>query len=586
MKYTRLFLFLIISFFFLTFASAQERLSLNGKDIFYKNKPIYLHGANTIAEINKINESDAENFRLMGMNFVRLLIDIDTEIDINDNEGDGDFIKQSALDNWKTVTHWFTSRKIWVNVELRSNDYDLSTSDFWILNSPLHHKIRKVWKGLVSTLKNENYIAAWGILAEHGQAKRTTLKEIFKPIMMSIDSLDGNTPFTFGPKLNSIDYYDFVKYDDLYWPEYANRIIYQINHLHPKPFINKDPSKGYDPATWWYHRTDGQNGAGADNDGSMNKAGNIAHFTPGFIWRDHYNAPIYIDQWGCDFTQPGYLDYERDMLEIFKENGNIPNTRWTYFMSGARGIMTDFYGSWELHKPLFDFFSLSNNEDLIWPHEVSVSEPNAADNHLTTEASKNTLPWNIDFKFSAPFASNKIELWNGNSDFTEDPSNINVYASNDSSNWTLLANLPVSFAGRRSQYISTSFINTSSYIFYRAQILNNNGGSKTILTNLEFFPNSQTLVTNLEKEIISNTNRNTFQNGFLINLNITNDILLKTYDLQIALINSFGQIIESKNLDAIEVGSVNIFDLSHQQDGIYFVKVTGNNINLISKHIK
>jgi hypothetical protein len=250
---------------------ALERLTIKGKNILYKDSVVFLHGANTIAQINKIKESDAENFRLLDFDFVRLLIDIDEELDLNDTEGDGDYIKQSALNDWKTVTAWFTIRQIWVYVEMRSNTYDVATSDFWVAGSVLHNKWIKMWKSLVNTLKGNDYIAGWGILAEHAQSKRSTVKESFGPIMKAIDSLDGKTPFSFGPKLNNIEYYDTTVYTDWYWPEYANRIIYQINHLHPKPYIAKDTLKGYNPETWWYHRFDGQDGLGSDNDSAMNK---------------------------------------------------------------------------------------------------------------------------------------------------------------------------------------------------------------------------------------------------------------------------------------------------------------------------
>lgn len=469
---------------------SQKRLTLEGKEIQYQGAPIFLHGANTIAETGKITEADAENFKLMGMNFVRLLIDIDAEADWNDTEGDGNFVKESAINNWETVTSWFTSRNIWVVVEMRSNDYDLSDSDFWIPGSAMHSKWKKIWITLAARLQPQDYIACWAILAEHGQNSRVKTKDAFRPIMESLDSITGgNTPFSFGPKLNGVEFYDTAQYADWYWPEYANRIIYQVNHLHPKPYINNDPAKGYDPLTWWYHRTDGQDGDGADNDDSMHKAGTVAHLAAALAWRDYYNAPIFIDQWGCAFNQPGYMDYERDMLDICKENGNIPNTRWTYYMGNERGIMTEYYGQWELHAPLTDFFKLNYVQGMNWPYELAVSDYNASDNHITTDAIGTNLPWNIDFKFSAPFACNKIELWNGNGDATEDPTEVIVYGSNDSLNWVNLATINgISFSGRRAQFFSTSFSNTSSYQYYRASITANAGASATVVSNLEFFP--------------------------------------------------------------------------------------------------
>jgi len=468
---------------------ALERLTLSGKNILYKGEPIQLSGINTIAEINKISESDAENIQNMGFNFVRLLLDIDAELDLDDVEGDGDYLKQATVDNWKTIAHWFTSRGIWVHVEMRSNTYDLPTTELWTVGSPMHTKWIAMWKSLVRNLKDEDYIACWGILAEHSQSKRSDIKNVFQPVMQAIDSLDGTTPFTFGPKLNNIDYYDTAQYTDWYWPEYADRIIYQINHLHPKPYINKDTAKGYDPSTWWYHRTDGQDGEGADNDDAMHKQGTLNHLARGFAWRDYYNAPIYIDQWGCDYTQPGYLDYERDMVEIFLEQGMLPNARWTYYQTNGRGIMTDSLGTLTLQGPMKDFFTSCYVAGQTWAYETAASDPAAADNNITTDAVGSNLPWNIDFRFDSAFAANRIELFAGNLTGAEDPAAVTVYGSNDSTAWTELAQVSgISFAGRRGQYTSPAFTNTTRYRFYRASCTANNGGTATALSNLEFFP--------------------------------------------------------------------------------------------------
>lgn len=569
---------LLLSFIlFLSFLSSfsLEKLTIQGKRILHNDTAIFLRGANTIAETGKISESDAENFKAMGMNFVRLIIDIDTEADWADTEGDGNYIKESALNDWETVTSWFTTRKIWVVVEMRSNDYDLADTDFWVPGSALHGKWRKIWITLAARLKNQDYIAAWAILAEHGQGNRTKVKDAFRPIMESLDSITGgNTPFSFGPKLNSIEYYDTANYTDWYWPEYANRIIYQINHLHPKPYINNDTLKGYDPATWWYHRTDGQDGDGADNDDSMHKAGTEAHLAPGLAWRDFYNAPIYIDQWGCAFIQPGYMDYERDMLDIFRENDSIPNTRWTYYMANERGIMTEYYGTKELHAPLTDFFTLNYTQGMNWPYEIAVSNPNAADNHITTEASNNYLPWNIDFKFSSPFACNKIELWSGNTGSAEDPTQVEVLGSNDNISWTLLATISgISFSGRRAQYFSPSFSNSSSYQYYRANIIANGGGSNTVLSNLEFFPAAvSTPPTSIKNTVV--------EKGFAVS-QWGNKLLLTVPSteqvIRVAIINASGQLMKTENNISKKAGETYSIDIAGFKPGIYMVSLINTN---------
>jgi len=84
------FVFSLLALFSTIFLNSQERLTIDGKQILYNNQPIYLQGINFLAEIDKLEESDADTIHAMGMNFVRLIIDVDTKLDLNDTEGDGD----------------------------------------------------------------------------------------------------------------------------------------------------------------------------------------------------------------------------------------------------------------------------------------------------------------------------------------------------------------------------------------------------------------------------------------------------------------------------------------------------------------
>jgi len=398
--------------------------------------------------------------------------------------------------------------------------------------------------------------------------------------MQAIDAIDGNTPFTFGPKLNNINYYNISQYTDLYWPEYTNRIIYQINHLHPKPFINKDPQIGYNPSTWWYHRTDGQDGEGADNDDAMHKAGIIAHLNPGINWRDYYNAPIYIDQWGCDFTQPGYLDYERDMLEIFQELDHLPNTRWTYYMSGERAIMNNVFnpGVWQIHKPLFDFFALANIGNLIWPYEIATTNYNISDNNITTNAISPILPWTIDYEFSQPFVCDKIELWNGNTFEDEDPNSITVFGSNDGVSWSFISVISnITFYERMTQYVSPKFNNSIAYKHYRAVITSNNGGESTIISNLDFFPASPINTLGIEDEKYFTKNYSTFPNPVINKLTILPKDISKAFEIEIYDFTG-------KRLLSCE--TISQIDFSNFSSGVYLIKITQDSTVWQEKIIK
>jgi hypothetical protein len=254
------------------------------------------------------------------------------------------------------------------------------------------------------------------------------------------------------------------------------------------------------------------------------------------------------------------------MLEIFAENGQIPNTRWTYYMSGARGIMNDYSGTWNIHQPLFDFFKASS-AGFIWPHEVAVSDENAADNHITTYATSNILPWNVDFKFSTPFISNKIEVWSGNTTANDDPQNIDIYGSSDSLNWTLITNINnISWSQRQAQYTSPSFNNNQAYLYYRAQMKTNHGGAQTIISNLEFFPSAQNSPTST---IYKNTSESKLDWNYspqsqVLTLNTPNQT-----HFQLHLFSTQGSLIQTIPSTNIRQNQIQLKSLP---SGVYFIR--------------
>ena len=81
---------------------AQKRLSINGKQIMYEGTSVNLQGMNVLADTNKLSEADVQAMADMGVNFVRLLFDVNVPFDEFDSEGDGDYLNNKQLNDWKT----------------------------------------------------------------------------------------------------------------------------------------------------------------------------------------------------------------------------------------------------------------------------------------------------------------------------------------------------------------------------------------------------------------------------------------------------------------------------------------------------
>ena len=287
------------------------------------------------------------------------------------------------------------------------NDCDSNSATFYdsVTPSDRYKKFRSFWVQLATAFKDTDYIAGYGILAEPS-ASRTAISSPDDPVPQPVTMLttfqsalmnkinaagsvgDTWTPFWVGTDFN----YDTLqfRYEDYDYLAnlYPNRVVYVVNCLMPKPWIQdgKTPASGGIPNDWpypWdecYGPSVGSHGGTPgspisypqtpppNNDFSFllvrsqedidngiqawqyetifNKRraevenGNYASLlNPEFLswYLNTYalgfaaakNVPLVLDQFGASTDATGYLTYEHDLLSLV-ETSRMHWTRWGY----------------------------------------------------------------------------------------------------------------------------------------------------------------------------------------------------------------------------------------------------------------
>ncbi len=348
---------------------APRRLTIDGIQVLDpEGHPVRLRGVN----VQGVNAQDvatiADTFHL---NMVRLRISYIPENRSGDDTGFTEAYRQQ-VDQWVELLR---ARGIWMVLEMRANDNVTHDPAFYDTSrtAPCSKPTScadfgaylKAWRYLASRYRSTDYIAGYGLLAEPS-AERTgqpdphmMLLDFQKTLMREISLIDERTPFFVGPNYN----YDTMEYvQDAYYeqlmPTYRNRLVYEVNFLAPKEWIQDGtwtlpstvpPTYPFpDPADPVEYDTLLQGGAPGD---SMEKTFNNRRvengnyqktLSKGFIpwylqWplrfqRDH-QVPLYVDQFGACTDSSGQLAYEGDLVDFFEARG-LHWSRWSYNAAG------------------------------------------------------------------------------------------------------------------------------------------------------------------------------------------------------------------------------------------------------------
>lgn len=349
---------------------APKRLTIVGKCVLDENLvPIRLRGANVELPTPAVVGDLKTNLQ---MNFVRLRISFEPPNIELGQPGNLTAAFRADIASWVSN---LTSQGIWVNLEGRTDDPHSTDPAFYQTNTTNFAEYREFWRYLASTYKTNDYIAAYGLLAEPsaergknyepdapGEPVRTLT--IFQRALMDMISAptnsggagDTNTPFIVGPAFN----YDTLQYR---YPgyftnlaAYSNRMIYAVNFLTPKPWIKDGTNSAgtwlsypQPPLTNFNALIEDDPNTTADDllppelryneriDLPDNQAGAL---NPQFIawylgharqFAETFQVPMYVDQFGATtaVTNNGELLYEQDVIDFVEAQG-WHWARWSY----------------------------------------------------------------------------------------------------------------------------------------------------------------------------------------------------------------------------------------------------------------
>jgi hypothetical protein len=351
------------------------------------------------------------------MNLLRLRISFTPETrDPDPNSSTGGFKPDYAAD----IARWVElarRRGLWMVVEMRVNDKVARSPDFYDTRKtgpctdqgadtcPNFYYYQKAWTFLADKLRTVDYIAGYGLLAEPSADKaygsrdeaRHRLTDFQLALMRAISAKDAVTPFFVGPNYN----YDTLEYDvqDANSPnneyftklqDFRGRLVYEVNYLVPKDWIQSGnwpaPLQSGNPADkpeYPYPRPHdgyrslldgGLDGEPPERTFNRNLEASRTNYEkalspPMGAWylqwpigfRDKFDVPVYVDQFGASSNAKGQVGYEHDLLCIFEATG-LHWTRWSY--NAGRDPTRTLQPDEPLNAPIIGFYSNLKPTDL------------------------------------------------------------------------------------------------------------------------------------------------------------------------------------------------------------------------------
>jgi hypothetical protein len=228
---------------------APKRLTIQGRTLLDpQGRELRLRGVN----VNGLDAAEGATIAgQFNMNTVRLRITYskDTRADTPSGFKD-DYLKN--IDAWVAAAR---ANGLWIVLEMRGSDAITNHPDFYDVSKtgacapniafercPNFGYYRQAWRFLAERYRGTDYIAGYGLLAEPSADKTgvdnpvATLVGFQTALMNAINQVDQRTPFFIGPNYN----YDTMEYrlDDYFIAEYRGRVVYAVNFLMPKEWIN------------------------------------------------------------------------------------------------------------------------------------------------------------------------------------------------------------------------------------------------------------------------------------------------------------------------------------------------------------
>jgi len=349
---------------------------VDGELVGPSGDPIRLRGAN----VEGIDEADVADLQSLGLNAVRMRISFEGDHRDDDHPTALSARYRDEIDLWVRACR---GAGVWMIFEMRADDaltnspalYDPTSSDF--------DAYRRAWVHLATAYGRTDYIAGLGLLAEPSVNKATkvdrvaTLTRFHLALMDAIrdEAGDSATLFFIGPDFNyDTMQYRFDAYHDDY-AAYAGRLVYEVNLLMPKPWIQDGtgpagdklvfpvapeptgfdellaPVDGVDPDDWETtfskHREDP-----ALFPKLLSRAFLPWYLGRALAFREKFAVPMLVDQFGASSDAGGQLDYERAVIDLLEAEG-LHFCRWSYNAGSPDRMLKKDDGARALYRERF-----------------------------------------------------------------------------------------------------------------------------------------------------------------------------------------------------------------------------------------
>ncbi len=343
------------------------RLHVDGRNIYDQNDSlIMLRGFNWGWWGEALPEDAGIIKNELGGNAVRLAFrwyywggtDKDNPMNARDSLSPGN-IKPDYLTLLDSYIEWLSGEELWTILFINS-DQGAGKNENHFLNTPyLKEEFLETWKFLANRYKETPYIAAFELMAEpqYQKHKRDVSREElvgwYREIADSINTVTRSSiPFVIGPQ----NYYLPDSLTNEYYLD-GYQVIYAANMFKPHDYCVGDPDLTY-PSAY------------------VNKETIETYYDIPLQFREKFNVPVWVDQWGASRLSNGYVEYTKDVVAFLERN----QLHWTYWnwrqYSGDRGIFERYpkwSGDYQLDTLLFELFGsvLLDDECLISTSSIS-----------------------------------------------------------------------------------------------------------------------------------------------------------------------------------------------------------------------
>ena len=306
------------------------RLHIEGRNIYNQNDSLIILRGFNHSRWGEVLPEDAAIMKGLGANSVRTVLrwyywgKYEASNKVNARQSDAlGHIKPDYLDYLDSVVTSFSEQGIWTVLFVNS-DQGSGANENHFLNTPaLEQEFIELWMFLAERYKDVPYIAAFEILAEPRYEKydrgvsHAELGQFYKKMADSINTItNGEIPFVIGP-MNHYKAADLT--GDYFLEDYP--IIYAANMLWPKPYILGKETYGYPSA-------------------EINLDILKTYFTQPLAFREAYDVPVWVDQFGASYEAIGFEEYTRDIIHYY----DSLELHWSYWNfrspTSTRGLFT------------------------------------------------------------------------------------------------------------------------------------------------------------------------------------------------------------------------------------------------------